>query len=471
MEITHYDRPPGRIRVWEDCLVGKDPQREMAHVVTGESLRPTGRTRLTLGVRQKVVLILVATLLVTLTASTWITYRSQLSATLDEIRQRSETASDFIAKALSYHVVANDYHTLELLLKQVVSPHGITHVRVTNSRGTVMAEQGRAQEDNTLAIKHDIHLNGDRIGLVELRFDTAQATAQIEAGKRASFLRQVLVITAVLIVELVALTVIIISPLNAMTRAVRRARASDEYPDLPVGSRDEFGEMAAEFTALHEQLRDAHRRLQTKVDDANLELQQTNTRLAEQAETLKRVNEDLRLLAVTDPLTGLYNMRYFDSLVSNEIEPAIWRDDTHSFLLLRIGNLSQCVEQYGQEAAGQVLKAACLRLRGKQRPSDTLCRLETGELLLLMRGATMATAINHGDNLLAAAAEPVTLDQGSFTPWLHIGIVTIPGRRAIQSVGELMRCAKLALQSCHNRGENCIVHYAMLIDDSVASTA
>ncbi len=473
LDGNYTRRPPTRADPGRGELqVGMDPQGEMVSVATSESHRPAGRRRLTLGVRQKVVLILVATLLVTLTASTWLTYRSQLSATLDEIRQRSETASDFIAKALAYHVVANDYHTLELLLKQVVSPHGITHVRVTNSRGTVMAEQGRAQADNTLAIRNDIHLNGERIGLVELHFDTAQATAQIEAGKRASFLRQVLVITAVLIVEMVALTVIIIAPLNAMTRAVRRARASEAFPDLPIRGGDEFGEMAAEFNALHAQLRDAHRRLQTKVDDAHHELQQTNIRLAEQAETLKRINDDLRLLAVTDPLTGLYNMRYFDSLVSNEIEPAIWRDDTHSFLLLRIGNLAQCVEQHGQEAAGQVLKSVCQRLRGKQRPSDTLCRLETGELLLLMRGATMATSISHGDNLLeTATAEPVALDQGAFVPWLHIGIVTIPGRRAIHSVGELLRCAKLAMHSCQSRGENCIVHYAMLIDDSVTSSA
>ncbi len=434
------------------------------------AVRP-GRARFVTGVRQKVVLILVATLLVTLTVSTWLTYRSQQSSTLEEIHQRSATASDFVAKALAYHVIANDYHTLELLLKQVVSPHGISHVRVTNSRGTVMAEQGRIDEDSTETIRRDIKLNGERIGHVELRFDTAQAIAQLEDSKRASFIRQVLVIAAVLIVEMIALTVIIVSPLNTMTSAIRKARDTGDFPDLPVRSQDEFGEMAAEFNALHGQLREAQQRLQVRVDDANQELQETNMRLAEQAETLRRVNEDLRLLAVTDPLTGLYNMRYFDSLVSNDIEPAIWRDETHSFLLFRISNLTECVEQHGQEAAGLVLKTVSERLRGKQRPSDTLCRLETGELFLMMRGATMATSINQGDSLLEAASEkPVTLDARLFRPSVHVGIVTIPGRRPIHSISELMRCAKLSVNSCRNRGENCIVHYAMLIDDPIAST-
>ena len=437
----------------------------------GTAGRP-GRPRFATGVRQKVVLILVATLLVTLTVSTMLTYRSQQSATLDEIRQRSATASDFVAKALAYHVIANDYHTLELLLKQVVSPHGISHVRVTNSRGNVMAEQGHIDKGNTQVIRRDIKLNGDRIGLVELHFDTAHAITQLENSKRATFIRQVLVIAAVLIVELIALTVIIVAPLNTMTNAIRKARDTGDFPDLPVRSRDEFGEMAAEFNALHEQLREAQRRLQTRVDDANHELHETNVRLAEQAETLKRVNEDLRLLAVTDPLTGLYNMRYFDSLVANEIEPAIWRDETHSFLLFRISNLAECVEKYGQDAAGLVLKAVSERLRGKQRPSDTLCRLETGELLLMMRGATMATSINQGDSLLEAASEkPVTLDAGTFNPSVHVGIVTIPGRRPIHSITELLRCAKLSVNSCRGRNENCIVHYAMLIDDPIVSSA
>jgi diguanylate cyclase (GGDEF)-like protein len=423
-------------------------------------------------VRLKVVLILVATLLVTLTASTWITYRSQQSATLEEIHQRNVATSDFIAKALAYHVIANDYHTLELLLRQVISPHGISHARVINSRGTVMAEQGRASNNDARVIHHDIKLNGERIGTVEFRFDTAEAVAQLEDSKRDSFLRQAMVIAAVLIVELIALTVIIVGPLNGMTRALRQARATGNLPDLPVHRHDEFGEMASEFNALHGQLREAQQRLQARVDDANEELKSTNLRLAEQAEALKRVNEDLRLLSVTDPLTGLYNMRYFESLVSNELEPAIWRDETHSLLLLRISNLNDCADHYGQEGAGQVLKAVCQRLRARQRAADTLCRLDTGELLLMMRGATMATAISHGDSLLdSVTADPVQIEEGTFRPEFHAGIVTIPGRRPIHSVGELMRCAKLALNSCRQHAGNCIVHYAMLVDEAVPTGA
>jgi len=453
--------------------VGKDLDRGITITLTGRPAKTGGRGSFVFGVRQKVVLILVSALLVTLTASTLIAYQSQKNATFDEIRLRSETTGDVIAKALAFHVVANDYHTLELLLKQLTAPNGIVHIRVTNNRNIVMAEHGRDPGDNTLALRRDIRLNNERIGVLDLHFDIAQAAAQLEASKSASFMRQILVIAAVLIVELIALTVIIVNPLVSMTRAVRQARASDAIPDMPAGSNDEFGEMAQEFNALHAQLREAHRKLQAKVEFANRELQETNARLADQAETLKRVNEDLRLLAVTDPQTGLYNMRYFNSLVANEIEPALWRDDTHSLLLLRVNNLAECVEQYGQEAAGVVLKDVSQQIRNRQRPSDTLCRLESGEIFLMMRGATMATAISHGDSLIEkVASEPVVVKEGAmFQPALHIGVVTIPGRRSIDSVNELMRCAKLALHACRNRGANCILHYSMLIDDQAASSA
>ncbi len=423
------------------------------------------RQLLRFGVRQKVVLILLATLVVGLTANTWVALRSQASDILQETDRRGQEISHFMARTLSYSVVAYDYHTVELLLKDLATNHDVVYARVTSPRGNVMGEFGaeNAAQPGVTAFQKDIRINNETVGRLQLGLSTARIVEAIERQKQESILRQLIVIFVVLAVELLALSYIIIRPLNLMSRAMHEPAADGVAPNLPVASRDEFGEIATQFNTLHARLNEAHAKLQSRVEHTDQALARAYEQLAVQAGELKRKNVDLELLAITDPLTGLYNKRYFEKLMENEIEGSVRQSQICSILLVDVDHFKQLNERYGHKVGDSILREVARLLALRVRKTDVLCRFGGDEFFLLCRQATMANAMNVADQLHEAATrEPLLVEGQAISIGLSIGIATIPSPRPIHTAGEFFECADTALRRSKQVGRNTVVHYSRM---------
>ena len=109
---------------------------------------PRWRRIFRLGIRQKVLLILLSTLLVTLSASGWLTLRAHQKDIVDETSRRGAELTHIVANNLAYRVVANDYHTIELQLKELVTHEDIVYARVLSAKGNIMAEVGEARKND-----------------------------------------------------------------------------------------------------------------------------------------------------------------------------------------------------------------------------------------------------------------------------------------------------------------------------------
>jgi diguanylate cyclase (GGDEF)-like protein len=421
-----------------------------------------------MGVRQKVVMILAATLLITLSASTWMAFQDQKQDLLDEARHRGEGISQFIAVYLAYSVVAHDYHTIELLLNGLAQHGDIVSARVVNTKGNVMSEYNAGQSNGAdmLTYEKPIRLDGQRLGTLHLGLSVKRSIEHIENNKSSSFVRQLLVIFTIMAIELLALTYIIVRPLGIITSAMRSDENSGDQQNAPIirlDTTDEFGQMAAQFNALHARLNDAHHRLQSRIDLANDELRRVNAQLSAQAEELKRRNSDLQMLALTDPLTGLYNKRYYENLLKNEIAPAIARDETHSIMLISLTDLDRLNNEHGHGMSDEAIKDISQRMSAKVRPSDILCRIESGRFFLLCRQSTMANAIALADEICHAICQtPVRFGENQETVNAYIGIATAPGRQPVRNAGEFVHCAEVALEHSRHLGIFGIAHYSIL---------
>ncbi len=91
---------------------------------------------------------------------------------------------------------------------------------------------------------------------------------------------------------------------------------------------DFMGEFSQAFNAMVLQLEENHNRLQAKQD----ELARINRELSSEVELRKRIEDSLRQseelyreLAISDPLTGIYNRRHFYQLALTELilRPAV----------------------------------------------------------------------------------------------------------------------------------------------------
>jgi len=425
---------------------------------------------LRLGVRQKIAIVLAATLLVTLTASTVLTLRAQKAQVLEETHRRGVEVSQLIAQNLAYSVVGYNYTAVEQIVRELSKNDDIAYVRVTSVKGNTMAEVGEqgAGGGERVMFEQDIRVNNEIVGKLYLGLSTQRIVAQLSAQQQASFVRQFLIIFLIVAVEFMALSYIIARPIRTIARTLATgAQRGAAPPAIPIASGDEFGELVTQFNALHTELDEAQRKLQSRIDLANEELKAANKQLNEQAAALRRANRDLEQLSITDPLTGLYNRRHFERLMETEVALSIRNDETSSIILIDIDNFKQINTEYGHIAGDELLRAVASGIKSRLRKTDDACRYGGDEFFVLCRRATIGSAISVADELRAAVTEHVSRS-GGIAVTLSMGVATIPGTHPIRTAEEFFRCADLALAECKHRGRDQVIHFCMLGKDSQA---
>ncbi|RMM84446.1 CHASE domain-containing protein/sensory box histidine kinase [Pseudomonas coronafaciens pv. striafaciens] len=107
---------------------------------------------------------------------------------------------------------------------------------------------------------------------------------------------------------------------------------------------------------------------------------------------LKRVEQELRELSVTDVLTGAYNRRYFQDRMQAELK----RVDRHgghlSIIMLDIDHFKRINDRFGHAAGDQVLKAISEKISHRLRSDDVFCRLGGKEFMVVCPGTRGAQA-------------------------------------------------------------------------------
>jgi len=98
---------------------------------------------------------------------------------------------------------------------------------------------------------------------------------------------------------------------------------------------------------------------------------------------LKRVEEELRALSVTDSLTGIHNRRYFQERLTSEMARVERGSGELSVIMLDIDHFKRINDQYGHAVGDRVLQAVCERIGQRLRRTDVFCRLGGEEFMVL----------------------------------------------------------------------------------------
>lgn len=107
---------------------------------------------------------------------------------------------------------------------------------------------------------------------------------------------------------------------------------------------------------------------------------------------LKRVEEELRALSVTDSLTGIHNRRYFQERLKTELERAQRDGQDLAVIMLDIDHFKQINDQFGHAVGDHVLQNLCQRISHRLRRTDVFCRLGGEEFMVLCPGSTASQA-------------------------------------------------------------------------------
>jgi len=134
------------------------------------------------------------------------------------------------------------------------------------------------------------------------------------------------------------------------------------------------------------------------------------------ADQLRRaVSTGLRL-AVTDPLTGLYNRRYALAHLDRMATKALEAGRRYAVMVLDLDRFKAVNDTFGHAAGDAVLEAVATRLRENLRPSDLVARIGGEEFLVALPEATLGTARLAAERLCRVIGEtpvPLPEDRGS----------------------------------------------------------
>jgi diguanylate cyclase (GGDEF)-like protein len=173
------------------------------------------------------------------------------------------------------------------------------------------------------------------------------------------------------------------------------------------------------------------------------------------------LHAEVEQLATHDPLTGLYNRRYFDEALTRVI--ASWRRSQFAerrpvaAIMFDLDHFGQFNKQHGHQIGDQVLRTFAGVLRGRFRDADLVARFGGEEFVVVLEGATRDAAVTIAEEVLATLADlPMTGDDG--TP---LSVTASAGCAELgdqEPTGEqLLRTADVALFMAKRAGRNRVV--------------
>ncbi len=116
------------------------------------------------------------------------------------------------------------------------------------------------------------------------------------------------------------------------------------------------------------------------------------------------LNNEIEMMSRTDAKTGLWNMRYFEGRLIEDLKLAKRLNQPLSILMIDIDHLTQHNTRYGHPFADLIIEAVAQAIQGAVREIDTVVRYGGDEILVILLGADShgAEAMTVGERICEA---------------------------------------------------------------------
>ena len=179
----------------------------------------------------------------------------------------------------------------------------------------------------------------------------------------------------------------------------------------------------------------------------------------------KRYTEQLRdnvqqsmELAVTDPLTGLFNRRYMERHLGTLVEKSAGRGKSLSVLILDIDYFKSINDRFGHDAGDDVLREFADRIRTCVRGIDLACRYGGEEFVVVMPDTDLSVATMVAERIRRRiAGEPFPIHRGERSIEVTISIGIAARASPEDEAAAILKRADEALYRAKRDGRNRVV--------------
>ncbi len=226
----------------------------------------------------------------------------------------------------------------------------------------------------------------------------------------------------------------LLKPMETLTRVAGEIAQGDYTKRAQLNSNDEIEELAKYFNMMVDRLE-----LQIKTLD----------------QQVKEKTKELEVLAVTDPLTKLYNRRYFTEISNEMFAMAKRQREPLSIVMFDIDHFKNINDTYGHLVGDRVIGRFANIIRNVKRQSDIACRFGGEEFILLLPKTGIEGAKELAERIrIYAESEEITVEDGrSVTFTVSVGVSECDFERD-DSIEAVIRRSDDAMYTAKKSGRN-----------------
>lgn len=178
---------------------------------------------------------------------------------------------------------------------------------------------------------------------------------------------------------------------------------------------------------------------------ATLDITAEKQILQERERDLKELmakNRELDQMAIRDPLTGLYNRRFFDEALTREWQQFQRSGEAFTVIIMDVDAFKAINDDFGHEAGDCALQQVAATLKANLRESDLIARVGGDEFAALLTRTDAEQSRQVAEKLTdVLRALGLTTAAGDIPMSLSLGAATVPGFPPVSSAAELLRVA------------------------------
>jgi len=170
------------------------------------------------------------------------------------------------------------------------------------------------------------------------------------------------------------------------------------------------------------------------------------------------LREALRIQAVRDPLTGLYNRRYMQEFLERELQRSRRQRRPLSVLMLDLDHFKQFNDRFGHAAGDDILRHLGDTLLRSVRSDDVACRYGGEEFVIVLPECALPQARTRAEEICKHIKETSTLPDGEEHAPLtvSIGVATLDENGA-KTVPSLLKLADDTMYQAKRDGRDRVV--------------
>lgn len=168
----------------------------------------------------------------------------------------------------------------------------------------------------------------------------------------------------------------------------------------------------------------------------------------------KLLMEKLEERSLKDPMTGLYNRRFLDKHLEQELST----DDTFTVMMIDIDFFKKVNDTYGHDVGDQVIKELGIVIKNNIKGSDIAVRYGGEEFTIILFEIPLEKSIDVAENIRKEFAKKLfKAHDENFSKTLSVGISTYPEKSL--SPWKTIKDADVALYNAKETGRDKVVVY------------